>query len=490
MRLAVPRESASGERRVALVPEVAARLVTSGYDVVVETKAGVEAGFPDDAYTNIGARIASSPAELLEGAGIVLRIQPPTDEEVRALPRGATLISFLNPLTSPALVSQLAQGGVTSFAMELVPRITRAQKMDALSSQATVAGYKAVLLASSLSPRFFPMLTTAAGTVAPAKVLVIGAGVAGLMAIATARRLGAMVEGFDIRAASQEQVESLGAKWVGFVIEAAQGAGGYAKEISEEDKQREHEHLARIVASADVVITTAQVPGRRAPLLLTEDMLRGMKPGSVVVDLAADSGGNSAWTQAGRDVVRDGITVSGPSNLPATLPLHASQMYSRNIAALVAHLVQDVLAQHRRARRASRAGRRAEDRSRGRDHRRLLRHARRRGRTPDAARAESRSGINESRGLHPVAPDLRVRSRRFRRIPGHLESSSAAAHTADVGDERDLGHLARRFAGRGRLRARRDEHGARRDRGVLRRDQRGGRIRHHGSHAAHVPRPR
>ena len=338
MRLAVPAERADGERRVALVPEVATRLVSAGFEVVVEKGAGATAGFADDAYAAAGATVAPTRAETVAAADIVLRVQRPTTEEIAELRSGSVIAGLLAPLSPGAPLAQLATAGVTAIAMELVPRITRAQKMDALSSQATVAGYKAALLAASLSPRFFPMLTTAAGTIAPAKVLVIGAGVAGLQAIATARRLGAMVEGFDIRPAAQEQVESLGAKWVGLVIESAAGAGGYAKEVTDADKQREHEHLARIVAGADVVITTAQVPGRRAPLLLTADMIAAMKRGSVIIDLAAESGGNAEGTVAGQDVTVGGVLISGPANIAATLPLHASQMYARNIAALVAHI--------------------------------------------------------------------------------------------------------------------------------------------------------
>ena len=337
MRVGVVKESRPGERRVALVPEVAARLVSSGFDVSVEAGAGVAAGFADAAYREAGASVIDAQA-LYDGARVVLRVQRPTIKEAERIERGAVVIGLLAPHASHDVLERLASRGATALAMELVPRITRAQKMDALSSQATVAGYRAVLLAANLSPRFFPMLTTAAGTVAPAKVLVIGAGVAGLMAIATARRLGAMVEGFDIRPAAKEQVESLGAKWVGMELDDVQTEGGYAKEVSDEDRQREHEQLTRLVAAADVVITTAQVPGRRAPLLITHDMLAAMKRGSVIVDLAAEAGGNCAATEAGAEVERDGVIVAGPPNLPATLPLHASQMYARNVAALLSHI--------------------------------------------------------------------------------------------------------------------------------------------------------
>ncbi|HYE58346.1 MAG TPA: NAD(P) transhydrogenase subunit alpha, partial [Rhodothermales bacterium] len=294
---------------MALVPEAVGRLTKEGWEVHVERGAGTGAGFRDAAYADAGATVADDPAPLTGAADVVVRVQRPTVEEVAHLREGAVLIGFLAPHTSPELVRALAERRVTAFAMELVPRITRAQAMDALSSQATVAGYRAALLAAQHATKFFPMLTTAAGTVAPARVLVLGAGVAGLMAIATARRLGAVVEGFDIRAAAKEQVESLGARWVGFVMEEAEGTGGYAKEVSEETQRREHEHLARLVAKADAVITTAQVPGRRAPLLITEDMVAAMRPGSVVVDLAAESGGNCALTVAGETVDRDGVTV-------------------------------------------------------------------------------------------------------------------------------------------------------------------------------------
>jgi H+-translocating NAD(P) transhydrogenase subunit alpha len=341
MKIAVPRETPPQERRVALVPEAAARLLKEGWEVHVENGAGAAAGFRDAAYAEAGATLNRDSAALVAGADVVLRVQGPTEAEVAHLREGAVLIGFLAPHTSPERLVALAGRRVTAFAMELVPRITRAQSMDALSSQATVAGYRASLLAAQHSAKFFPMLTTAAGTVAPARVLVLGAGVAGLMAMATARRLGAVVEGFDIRSAAREQVESLGAKWVGVVMEEAEGAGGYAKEVSEEAKQREHEHLTRLVAEADVVITTAQVPGRRAPLLVTEEMVVAMRPGSVIVDLAADTGGNCALTVAGETVARDGVTILGPVNLPATLPFHASQMYARNVGALLKLLVKD-----------------------------------------------------------------------------------------------------------------------------------------------------
>jgi H+-translocating NAD(P) transhydrogenase subunit alpha len=337
MRVAVPIEGAAGERRVALVPEVVDRLVKAGFEVVVEAGAGVAAGFPDALYEAAGASVVAG-AAVYEGAELVVRVKPPTVAEVALLPEGSVLVSLLDALTSPELVRALAERRVSAVALELVPRITRAQKMDVLSSQATVAGYKAVLLAAARTGKFFPMLMTAAGTVPPAKVLILGAGVAGLQAIATARRLGAVVEGYDVRPEVKEQVESLGARFVGTVLEEAVGEGGYAKEVGEETRRKQQEMLTKHVREADVVITTAQVPGRRAPLLITREMMVGMKPGSVVVDLAAESGGNVEATEAGVEVEVDGVVVLGPVNLPATLPLHASQMYARNVQAVLEHL--------------------------------------------------------------------------------------------------------------------------------------------------------
>jgi len=340
MQVVVPREVRPGERRVALVPESAGRLVSAGTAVAIEAGAGTASGFPDDAYQQAGATVGGSVAE----ADVVLKVRPPllsNPAEVERLREGCVLIGFLEPLTSPELLRALADRRITAFSMELVPRITRAQRMDALSSQATVAGYKAALLAASTTSRFFPMLMTAAGTIPPAKVLVIGAGVAGLQAIATARRLGAVVQGFDIRPAVKEQVESLGATWVGLEMKEAEGAGGYAAEVSEEAQRREHEHLHKLVSEADVVITTAQIPGKRAPVLITDEMVDAMRPGSVVIDLAAESGGNCTLTRLDEEVRRDGVLVIGPGNLPSTLPYHASQMYSRNVLALLQHLMAD-----------------------------------------------------------------------------------------------------------------------------------------------------
>jgi NAD(P) transhydrogenase subunit alpha len=345
MNVVVPGETRPGERRVALVPEAVSKLRDIGLTVAVQSGAGNAAGFADKAYADAGATVVASAAELLAGGDIVVKVRAPehagAPSEVDRLRSGSALIGLLQPLTSPDLLRALAARSISSFAMELVPRITRAQRMDALSSQATVAGYKAVLLAASATGKFFPMLMTAAGTVPPARVLVLGAGVAGLQAIATARRLGAIVQGFDIRPDVKEQVESLGAQWVGIQMEEAVGAGGYAKEISEEAKRREHEHLHKLVAGADVVITTAQIPGKKAPVLITEDMVNDMRQGSVIVDLAAEGGGNCVLTRAGQEVMKGGVSILGPLELPSTLPLHASQMYSRNITALLQHLVKD-----------------------------------------------------------------------------------------------------------------------------------------------------
>ena len=341
MKVVVARESVANEGRVSLVPEGAQKLKSLGADVWVESGAGIRAGHTDAAYTAAGATVSSDAAALYADADVVLRVQAPQQAELSLLPAHSVLIGFLAPLTSPDLLAQLAQRRVSAIAVELVPRITRAQVMDALSSQATVVGYKAVLNASSLSGRFFPMLMTAAGTIPPAKVLVIGAGVAGLMSIATARRLGAVVQAFDIRAAAKEQVESLGATFVGFHVEEGEGKGGYAQEVSEETKRKEHEHLRKLIAESDVVITTAQVPGRRAPVLVTRDMVEAMKPGSVIVDCAAEQGGNCELTQAGKDVLHNGVHIQGPINLPSTLPTHASFMYSRNVVALLTPLIKD-----------------------------------------------------------------------------------------------------------------------------------------------------
>ena len=344
MKVGVPREVVPGERRVALVPETVGKLVAAGHEVVVETGAGEAAGFGDAEYRDAGARIVGSAAEAL-GADVVAKVAPPSlggdgPDEVGGLRKGAAFVGFMLPLTSPDLVNRMAGQGVTSFSMELVPRITVAQRMDALSSQATSAGYVAALEGALAVDSFFPMLTTAAGTIPPARVLVIGAGVAGLQAIATAKRLGARVKGFDIRPAAAEQVESLGAQFVGITLDQAETKGGYAKEVTEDQKQKEHELLHDLCQESDVVITTAQVPGRAAPVLITEDMVRDMRPGSVIVDLATESGGNCELTQPGR-TEHHGVVILGLTNVPSTLPRNSSQMYSRNIHELLKHLVDD-----------------------------------------------------------------------------------------------------------------------------------------------------
>jgi NAD(P) transhydrogenase subunit alpha len=334
MKVSVPKESAAGERRVALVPEVVQRLSGDGVEVAVEPGAGATAHQPDSAYTEAGASVT-------EGAGfsgeVVTKVAPPSKEEIGRLQKGSVLIGFLQPLTAPETVRALADAGVTSFAMEAIPRITRAQSMDALSSQATVGGYRAALIACEQLPRFFPMLTTAAGTVRPASVMVLGAGVAGLQAIATARRLGAQVQAFDVRSAVKEQIESLGAKFLelDMGLEDAEDSGGYARQLTDEEQQKQRELLADEIGKVDAVISTAAVPGRPAPLLIIEDAVRQMKPGSVIVDLAAESGGNCELTEAGETVVKHDVTIVGPVGLASTMPDHASSLYARNIQALL-----------------------------------------------------------------------------------------------------------------------------------------------------------
>ncbi len=334
MRIGVPRETAPGERRVALVPEVVARLAKAGHAVVVEAGAGAAAGFPDAAYAAAGASLSPGAAEPL-GAGLVLKVRRPSPAEAEELTEGAALAAFLAPGQDAALAAILARRRVTAFAMEWVPRTTRAQALDALSSQATLAGYLSVILGAAAMTRILPMLTTAAGTLAPARCFVAGAGVAGLQAIATARRLGAVVSAFDVRPAVAEQVRSLGAAFLEVPRAAAEGAGGYAAELAEGQRRRVAEALARHLPAQDLVITTAQVPGRPAPLLVTEEMVRSMRPGSAVVDLAAEGGGNCACTRPGETVEVGGVAVLGPLDLPSRLPTHASQMYARNLLALV-----------------------------------------------------------------------------------------------------------------------------------------------------------
>src|SRR3954453_5457521 len=339
MKISVPKESSAGEQRVALVPDVAGRLVEpGGHEVVVESGAGASAHHPDEQYTEAGATTGDG-----FSGSVVAKVGPPSAEEIGRLSRGGVLVGFLQPLTNSETVRALADAGVTSFAMEAIPRITRAQSMDALSSQATVAGYRAGLIAAQELGRFFPMLTTAAGTVRPATVMVLGAGVAGLQAIATARRLGAVVQAFDVRAAVKEQIESLGARFLGLDLglEDAEAAGGYARQLTDEEQQRQRELLAVEIGKVDAVISTAAVPGRRAPLLVTEQAVKNMSPGSVVVDLAAETGGNCELTEPGQTVVKEGVTIAGPLNLPATMPDHASSLYARNVQSLLAVMVAD-----------------------------------------------------------------------------------------------------------------------------------------------------
>ena len=341
MRVGVARETAAGERRVALVPEAAARLAAAGNQLVVEAGAGAAASFYDDAYTESGTEIAPDAAALYAGADLVVKVQKPSLDEVGLLRAGQTLVCFLQPLVNTELVRAIAERGATAFSMDAIPRITRAQSMDALSSQATVAGYKAVLLATSYLPRFVPMLTTAAGTIRPAKVLVLGAGVAGLQAIATARRLGAVVSAFDTRAVVREQVESIGATFLELAVEADQTSGGYATELSHEQHAREQQLITTHVAEADAVITTAAIPGRPAPVLISAAAVAGMRTGSVIVDIAAETGGNCELTVPGEVVEHGGVTIVGLLNLPSAMPQDASRMYSRNVQSLLGLLVND-----------------------------------------------------------------------------------------------------------------------------------------------------
>jgi NAD(P) transhydrogenase subunit alpha len=334
MRVGVPKETASGERRVALVPEIVSKL--DGIDIVVEAGAGEAASFTDESFTEAGATLGDPWA-----ADLVAKVRKPSDDELGRLRDGQLLIGFLQPLTDKEGIEKLAAKGVTAFAMESIPRITRAQPMDALSSQATVSGYKAVVLAADRLPKFLPMLMTAAGTVAPAKVLVIGAGVAGLQAIATARRLGAVVSGFDVRPVVKEQVESLGATFLELGVVGEETEGGYARELSEEEQRRQQEELEARIGDFDVVVTTALIPGRPAPKLIPQSAIESMRPGSVIVDLAAEAGGNADLTQADQEVSHNGVTILGPTNLPSSMPYHASQLYARNVSALVQHLAPE-----------------------------------------------------------------------------------------------------------------------------------------------------
>ena len=348
MIIGVPREIVTGERRVALVPDAVKILVGDGLEIYVERGAGAAARFSDADYESAGATLQADAAGVFERADVVLKVQPPRanadgQHEIDALRSDATLISFLRPLDEPEIATQLAERGITSFAMELMPRITRAQSMDALSAMSTISGYRAVLLAAVSIPKIFPMLVTAAGTISPARVLVIGAGVAGLQAIATARRLGAVVEAYDTRDIVKEQVESLGAKFVELDLDTgdSEDAGGYAKAQTEEFYARQREQLGKRVAAADIVFTTALVPGQPAPLLIEESAVRAMRPGSVIVDLAAENGGNCACTEKDRTVEVDGVSIIGATNLPSDIPANASQMYAKNLTTFLRHLIDD-----------------------------------------------------------------------------------------------------------------------------------------------------
>jgi NAD(P) transhydrogenase subunit alpha len=338
MRIGVPKETAAGERRVALSPDVAGSLVAKELGVVVEAGAGDAAGHPDSQYVDAGAELGGEPF----GCDVVVKVAPPSPEEISKLRSGQVLIGHLQPLTAGETSKALAAAGVTSFAMEAIPRITRAQSMDALSSQANVAGYAAALLAAREAGRFFPMMTTAAGTVAPAKVLVLGAGVAGLQAIATAKRLGAIVTGFDIRRAAWEQIASLGGRPLELdFIPDAEAEGGYARPLTDEENAQVRDALAENAAKQDVIITTALIPGRPAPLLITADAVRSMAPGSVIIDLAGDSGGNCELTKAGETVVESGVKIIAPVNLPSEMAADASQLYAKNVENLLGLLVSE-----------------------------------------------------------------------------------------------------------------------------------------------------
>jgi NAD(P) transhydrogenase subunit alpha len=342
MIVGVPTETWPGERRVALVPPAVPSLVKRGFEVLIQAEAGTQAGFPDAAFTEKGARIAASRADVMHAADTILQVRC-DDSRVAELRPGQVIIALFDALSNPHGIEPIAAAGVTAFAMELMPRITRAQSMDALSSMATIAGYKAVLLAANYLPRMFPMLTTAAGTIAPAKVFVVGVGVAGLQAIATARRLGAVVSAYDVRPSVREQVESVGARFVELPLEVTAGEdkSGYARAQDEEFYRRQRELLARVTAEQDIVITTAAVPGRKAPVLVTAEMVAQMAPGSVIVDLSAERGGNCELTEPDRIVNRHEVTIIGPLNLPATVPYHASQMYAKNISTFLLHVAKN-----------------------------------------------------------------------------------------------------------------------------------------------------
>ena len=341
MRVAVPKESRAGEKRVALVPDIINKLTRAGLDVVIESGAGVGAEFSDDQYTAAGATVKSG--DVLQGADVIASVQPLTPDQMKTLKKSAITISFLSPTTAVESIEAAASAGVTSISLELVPRISRAQSMDALTSQALCAGYKAALVGAELSPRFFPLLMTAAGTVTPAKVVVLGAGVAGLQAIATAKRLGAVVSAYDVRPASADEVKSMGAKFITLDLEALEGAGGYAREMTEDRAAKQRELLTPYISEADVLITTAAVPGRAAPRLVTADMVATMAPGSVVVDLAAETGGNVEGTQAGEIITTaNGVRIWGGKDVPSQLATHASMLFSRNVVNLLLLMTKNV----------------------------------------------------------------------------------------------------------------------------------------------------
>jgi NAD(P) transhydrogenase subunit alpha len=338
IKVAVPKETAEGERRVAIESSVIAKLAKLGAEVLVETGAGDAAHIPDTAF--IGAIMVATANDLYQQADIVLKVQPPSDAEIAQLKAGSVLIGMLQPYQSPERIAALNAKNITSFAMELIPRISRAQSMDVLSSQAAIAGYKAAIMGADLAPRFFPMLTTAAGTIRPSKVIIIGVGVAGLQAIATARRLGAVVEAYDVRSATKEQVQSLGAKFIELGI-TAEGAGGYARELTAEEKQQQQEALAKHIATADVLITTAAVPGRPSPKIIPESTVDGMKSGAVIIDLAAEGGGNCTLTQPGKTIVHNGVSILDPLNVPRKVPVHASEMYAKNLLNFLTPMLKD-----------------------------------------------------------------------------------------------------------------------------------------------------
>jgi NAD(P) transhydrogenase subunit alpha len=338
LKIAAPRERAAGERRVAIDPSIIAKLKQLGLEVLIEQGAGSAAHIEDSAFQ--GASIVDSATSLYQQADIVLKVQAPSADELAELKNGSVLIGALNPYNNLELIKGLRDKNITSYAMELIPRISRAQSMDILSSQAAVAGYKAAIMGADLSTRFFPMLTTAAGTIRPSKVIVIGAGVAGLQAIATARRLGAMVEAYDVRSATKEQVQSLGAKFIELGI-SAEGAGGYARELTDDEKRKQQEELAKHIASADVLITTAAVPGRPSPKIIPDATVNGMKKGAVIIDLAAEGGGNCTLTKPGETIEHNGVVIHAPLNVPSQVPVHASEMYAKNLLNFLSLMIKN-----------------------------------------------------------------------------------------------------------------------------------------------------